>query len=66
MNVLNEFKVLPLSDGAKVWAKALKGIQKSNRRNRSQDVADAGYEIEIEANKLRKMYFEYVGKGEIE
>lgn len=58
--ILPDTKVLKLSDSAQMWAHVIRNLanRKQNDRRDAIDLINAaGYNIEVEAEKLRKYYF---------
>ena len=54
--VIKETKVLPLSAGTTVWAEAILETKNSRRRNTTEEVKNAGFDIKTEAKKMEIFY----------
>ena len=54
--IIKETKVLPLNAGAAVWAETILETKNTNRRNTTDDVKRAGFDIKTEAKKMEAYY----------
>ena len=54
--IIKETKVLPLNAGAAVWAETILETKNTNRRNTTEDIKHAGFDIKTEAKKMEAYY----------
>ncbi|MEE6727986.1 glycosyltransferase, partial [Pediococcus acidilactici] len=54
--ILDSFTFLDLNMGAQKWAEKIQKFKVCNRRYAGQQVASAGYDINISANKVQEIY----------
>jgi len=60
--ILDSTIFMSLNDNAKKWANAiLKDAKKYKKHDTKDEVSRYGYNIEVEANKLKNKYLEYLG-----